>query len=158
MTEKNYTRTISVNASPRAIYQALTEGFEQWWTSADGNGFKQTGDRIKFTFPPLVSHWTLEAKVLEANERVELECVEAYHDFNDHEDTPKQEWLGTNLIWTIISYDDHTDLQFTHDGLTPDLHCFDVCEAGWDMFFVSSLKAYLDTGIGTPFNESMVNE
>jgi len=156
MNEKNYTRKMHVNASPRVIYQALTEGFEQWWTTACGNVFKQMGDRIKFTFPPLVSYWTLEAKVLQPNERVELECVEAYHEFGDQQDTPKQEWLGTNMIWTIMPQDDHTDIHFTHNGLTPALHCFEVCEAGWDMFFVSSLKAYLDTGVGTPFNESMV--
>ena len=37
MTEKNYTRTISVKASPEIIYSALTEGYEHWWTTAGGS-------------------------------------------------------------------------------------------------------------------------
>ena len=35
-------------------------------------------------------------------------------------------------------------------GLTPQLLCYDICEAGWDMFFLHSLKQYLDTGRGKP--------
>jgi len=155
MTEKNYTRTISVKASPEIIYSALTEGYEHWWTTAGGSVFKQVGDRLKFTFAPLVSYWTLEAKVLKPNERVELDCVEAYHEFDSQSDSAKREWLGTSLLWTIIPKDDHTDIEFTHRGLTPELQCFGVCEKGWDLFFLSSLKAYLDTGVGTPFNEGM---
>ena len=119
MTEKNYTRTISVKASPEIIYRALTEDFEQWWTTAGGSVFKQMGDRLKFTFPPLVTYWTLEATVLKPNEQVELECVEAYHEFDSQSYTAKREWLGTTLLWAIVPNGDHTDIHFTHRGLTP---------------------------------------
>jgi len=27
---------------------------------------------------------------------------------------------------------------------------FEICESGWDYFFVDSLKAYLNTGVGLP--------
>ncbi len=36
-------------------------------------------------------------------------------------------------------------------GLVPTLECFEVCAQGWDYFFVNSLKQYLVTGEGSPF-------
>ena len=121
-----------------------------------GKNFNKVGDQIRFTFPPLVSYWTFEVKNLDPSNLVELECVDAYHEINALPDAPKQEWLGSHLRWRIQSDGNQTSIDFTHDGLTPALQCYEVCETGWDMFFVDSLKAYLDTGVGAPFNERMV--
>ncbi len=149
MNAKNYSKTIRVKANPEDAFRALTTGYDQWWTITD-NQFTEIGDRIKFTFPPHVSYWTFEAKRLEPNNTVELECVEAFHIIMDKPDAPETEWLGTRARWRIEPCGEETDIHFEHEGLTPDLHCYEVCETGWDMFFVNSLKAYLDTGIGEP--------
>lgn len=149
MSAPNYTRTITVKNTPDAAYRALTGGIENWWTKPD-TPLTSLGDRAKFSFPPGKSFWTFEATVLTPNERVEMRCVEALH---LHEGQPKEiekEWLGTRVIWEIIPNGDETDIRVEHMGLVPTLHCYEVCEAGWDLFFVASLKAYLDTGIGHP--------
>ncbi len=81
---------------------------------------------------------------------MELECIEAHH---IHEGLPESilnEWEGTKLIWQIQQEGENTKIMFTHDGLIPSLDCYDVCEAGWDHFFVNSLKGYLDNGEGNP--------
>ncbi len=152
MTTDNYSRTITVNNSPAAAYEALTTGIENWWTKPD-SPISKLGDQAKFTFPPGKSFWTFEATALKPNERVEMQCVEALH---LHEGQPKkieQEWLGTKVIWQIRSNGEATDIQIEHVGLTPSLHCYDVCQAGWDLFFVDSLKAYLNTGVGNPHRQ-----
>ncbi len=154
MSQQNYQKTISVNASPEAVYLALTEGYDQWWTATHGKSFNTIGDQIKFTFPPNESYWTIEAKILTPGKLVELECVDAYHLIANKPDTSQTEWLGTKMIWKIEANAEQTKVHFVHDGLTPDLHCYEVCEAGWDMFFVESLKAYLDTGKGSPHTAS----
>ncbi len=150
MTEQHYKRTISVAATAAEAYRALTTGYEHWWTNCDSD-FNRVGDRIKFTFPPHVSYWTFEAKKLEPDRSVELECVEACHKFTDKPDAPETEWLGSRAQWRIEPQDDQTNIHFVHDGLTPDLDCYEVCEKGWNLFFVDSLKAYLDSGVGKPF-------
>ena len=150
MSSKSYTRTITVEASPQDAFRALTTGHEQWWTTCD-NEFARIGDRIKFTFPPLVSYWTFEATRIEPDKAVELECVEAYHKMPDKPDASTTEWLGSKALWRIEPRGSQTAIHFVHDGLTPELDCYDVCEAGWDLYFVDSLKAYLDTGVGRPF-------
>ena len=149
MTNQDYRRTISVDATPEEAYLALTTGFENWWTSCSGN-FEHVGDRVRFVFPPNVSYWTFEAKTLKQNETVELECVEAYHKIVDKPRASETEWLGSMAQWRIEPRGARTDIHFIHHGLSPDLDCYDVCEAGWNLFFADSLRAYLDTGAGKP--------
>ncbi len=149
MKDDNYERTITVDASPEDAYLALTTGYANWWTPCDRK-FNKVGDRIKFTFPPYVSYWTFEARILEPFRIVELRCVEAYHKITDKPDASKTEWLGSTVRWNIKSRAGQTDIHLTHYRLTPELECYDVCELGWDQFFVESLKSYLYTGVGKP--------
>jgi hypothetical protein len=149
MTPDNYKRTIQSSATMQEAYGALTTGIALWWTSEAGK-FEKIGDVAKFGFSGKNGYWTFKAIALEPD-RIEWQCVEALH---IHEGKPKEietEWLGTRTIWSIAESDGGTEIQLEHQGLTPDLLCYDICEAGWDMFFVNSLKAFLDTGIGKPF-------
>lgn len=54
--------------------------------------------------------------------------------------------------WNIVKYETGSKVIFTHQGLVPELECFDVCQTGWD-YFLGSLKDYLETGKGNPFEE-----
>ncbi|MEP3277466.1 MAG: SRPBCC domain-containing protein [Stappiaceae bacterium] len=149
MKQNSYSRTIHVTAPLSAAHAALTTGFRKWWTS-DAGMIEKVGDVAKFGFTGKMGFWSFKAIVLEPN-HVELECVEALH---IHEGKPKEietEWLGTRALWELKEAEGGTEIHFEHQGLTPDLLCYDICEAGWDMFFVDSLKAYLDTGTGKPF-------
>lgn len=147
--QPHYSRTLNVKASPQEAYAALTEGFEAWWTRPD-TVIRQPGDRISFTFPPGQSFWTFEAVILEPARRVELVCVGARHLHEGQPSAIETEWLDTRLRWTLTGGDEGCVIAFEHEGLRPELLCWDVCEAGWNHFFVSSLQAYLDTGTGHP--------
>ena len=145
----SYEKSIRVRAGKNDAFDALTTGFENWWTKPDKE-IKNVGDWAKFTFPPGKSFWTFEAKALVPGAFVALECVDALH---LHEGQPKEietEWLGTQVIWRLEETQGGTAIHFKHDGLVESLHCFGICEAGWDFFFLRSLKAFLDNGTGMP--------
>ncbi len=153
MNTRNYTRTIVIDNTPQAAYAALTSGIEQWWTKPDAPLLNE-GDVAKFTFPPGKSYWTFKALHLVPDERVEMVCVDALH---LHEGQPREiekEWLGTRVTWDIRSEGSSTTITIEHHGLVPTLHCYDVCEAGWDFFFTESLSQYLNTGKGKPHSYS----
>jgi hypothetical protein len=152
MTDKDYSKTILVDASPQDAYVALTSGFEKWWTTPD-KPIRVVGDCAVFTFPPGKGSWTFRATNLVPGEHVDLDCIEANHIHEGMPDAIREEWLGTTLSWRIFPEDGKTVIRFVHSGLRPNLHCFDICESGWDYFFVDSLKAYLDTGVGMPHSE-----
>ncbi len=149
MDTENYKKSIFVKANALETYQALTSGYSQWWTQCDG-AFNEVGDRITFRFPPHQSYWACEAKKLIPNQYIELECTEAYHILTDKPDASQTEWLGSFLRFNIETTENETRIDFVHEGLTPKLDCYEVCEEGWDHFFVNSLKKYLDTGVGEP--------
>lgn len=149
MSKRNYSKSITVKASPEESYRALTRGYSGWWTACEGS-FEQPGDRIKFTFPPQVSYWTFAARRLEPNSCVELECVGALHKLLDKPGSSETEWLGSTTRWDIEASGEGSVIRFEHDGLTPDLACYEICEEGWDFFFLDSLKSYLDSGVGKP--------
>ncbi len=151
MTDRNYQRAITVNATAEEVYVALTTGYEFWWTTPD-RPIGKVGDVSKFGFSRKHGYWSFKAIEL-TPERVKMVCVAAKH-LVEGKPEVETEWLDTTLIWEIEGQGDKTAIHFEHHGLSLDLHCFEICEAGWDMFFADSLRAYLDTGIGKPFQSS----
>ena len=142
-----------VSADANAAFKAVTADVEQWWTRPD-KALEQIGDKAKFGFPPLKSYWTFELTQVEKPKFVEWTCIDALH---IHEGQPKEiqtEWLGTKVLWTISPNANGCEVELEHLGLQPDLLCYDICQAGWDMFFLGSLKAYLNTGQGSPHQGS----
>ena len=149
MSMKSYQKSIDVSAHSAAVFEAVTRGVEHWWTRPD-QPLIRIGDRAKFTFPPGVSYWTFELTGMDHPSRVEWTCVAALH---IHEGQPKEietERPDTKVARELTAQGDGALIRLEHAGLTPDLLCYDVCEAGWDMFFLGSLKQYLDTGQGAP--------
>lgn len=149
MSNQNYKRTISVPANPDEAYWALTEGMHKWWTTPDRTMTK-VGDKSKFGFPPGKSYWTFMATTLTPSHLVEMVCVDALHLHEGQPEEIQTEWLGTRVAWTIEPEDTRTNITVEHHGLVPALHCYEICEAGWDFFFAKSLKAFLETGKGQP--------
>lgn len=146
--EANYTREIIVSNTPVAAYKALTTGFDRWWTTGC-NRVSEVGDKITFNFGP--SYWVMRVSNLVPEKIVELECIEAHHIHDGLPTSILNEWMDTKLKWEIKEQKEKTKIVFVHEGLMPLLKCFDVCEQGWNYFFVNSLKQYLDTGKGSPF-------
>ncbi len=149
MTAPSYTKTIDVQAPPSAVFDAVTQGVAHWWTRPD-QPLAKIGDRAKFTFPPGVSYWTFELTSTDQPTRVEWTCVDALHIYEGQPKEIETEWLHTKVLWHITEHGNGSRIEMQHQGLTPELLCYDVCAAGWDMFFLGSLKQYLDTGQGAP--------
>ena len=136
----NYAREISVSVDPGVVYLALTKEIGKWW-APKSDVINKVGDIATFQFPP--TFWTMKAIQLIPDTLIELECIEAYHIDDSIPHTAREEWLGTKLVWNLSTGASGTTIQFVHEGLTPQLVCYDVCEAGWDHFFVKELHAYL---------------
>lgn len=153
MTDRNYNKSIVVTADANTAFDAITRDVNRWWTRPD-KPLEQVGDRAKFSFPPGISYWTFELTQANSPGFVEWTCVDALH---IHEGQPKEiekEWVGTKVNWTISSNAEGTKIEIEHVGLNPALLCYDICEAGWDIFFLGSLRDYLDTGTGSPHQGS----
>jgi uncharacterized protein YndB with AHSA1/START domain len=60
----------------------------------------------------------------------------------------KKEWANTKLIFDVTENAGVTTLNFTHEGLTPEVECYNDCAPGWTHWIKTSLFSYLTTGKG----------
>lgn len=144
MIDKSYQREITVKNTPGAAFLALTMEFDKWWM-VGSKPVNRVGDELTFRFD--TTYWTMRVIGLIPDKSVEFECIEAHH---FHEGLPEsilKEWEGTKLKWQIEEVGDKAKILFVHEGLIPSLNCYNICETGWDHYFVNSLKEYLDIDI-----------
>lgn len=62
----------------------------------------------------------------------------------------KQEWTGTRVIFDILPEGKQTRLTFTHQGLLPEVECYDACSDAWRSYILGSLQQLVSKGAGTP--------
>jgi uncharacterized protein YndB with AHSA1/START domain len=135
----DYKKTIRVQASPAALFEALTtvKGLSAWWTDATGSG--DTGGELRFSF----GSGTCVMHVDEATPSTSVRWTVTECAF-------EPDWVATRPSFTITPVDgDACELQFRHGGLTSELDCIDECTRGWDHFIVS-LRDYVASGHGMP--------
>lgn len=60
----------------------------------------------------------------------------------------KKEWAGNKMIFDLHENNGAAELTFTHEGLTPDVECYNDCAPGWTYWITTSLSSYLTTGKG----------
>ena len=125
----------TVAASPPAVLAALRspEAITSWWTPTAGSGedggtlevsFFGGDETVRMHVEPAFEHrvvWSVQAAPL----------------------TP--DWVGTTIYFDVVEAGDGAMLYFRHEGLTPALECYDMCDRGWT-HYLGSLVAYVEGG------------
>lgn len=142
---RNYEHTITVNLAPNMIFNAITQEMSNWWTGMT-SVVKHVGDKTTAKFEDGTS-WSFEVVTLQENKLIELHCYAANHIHPVTTPEMRNEWENTTLRFEIVPRGVETDIHFTHVGLTPEVNCYDICHSGWDHFFGSAFKAYLEKKI-----------
>lgn len=146
MPDQSYSTEIQISAKPESVYKAITKDIDKWWTESSNQAL-QTGDKLIVRFEKTTC-WVMAVAEAIQNRSLVWNVAEANHDLEGI--TKKDEWKGTTIKWNIVEYETGSKVTFTHQGLVPELECFDICQAGWG-YFLGSLKDYLETGNGYPY-------
>jgi len=139
---ESYSKTIVAGVSAETAYKAITEEMSDWWTPMSRK-FMKIGDQVQADFGEK-SYWKFEAQTLNAPNLIELRCCAANHIYEGLSLDDKEEWLGSVLQFKIQDENGKIKITLTHQGLTPDLKCYEVCEQGWDHYFLDSLLKFLN--------------
>jgi len=67
-----------------------------------------------------------------------------------HWQNDKTEWTNTQAIWELSENKGTTQINFTHQGLVPEVECYSNCVKGWDQHIKGSLHTFLAGGMGQP--------
>src|SRR5690606_8316614 len=89
-----------------------------------------------------------KVKLIEEVADKKLVYLVTENEFNFVED--KTEWVNTKLIFDISEKGEQTKVTFTHEGLTPEHECYEVCNDAWNGYIQGSLKNLIETGKGRP--------
>jgi len=141
MENKNYYRTIIVNASPAEAMKKISQ-VNLWWRK----DFLDTAEKLndKFTVPfgePSFVDFVVSEFV--PDKKVVWKVTDCYLPwFND-----KKEWNNTEVIFELSKEDGKTKIDFTHIGLVPGIECYDVCEKGWNGH-INTLEKFINEGKG----------
>ena len=148
MLGRSYSIEIIVSIKPDLVYKAITEDIDKWWTELS-NQAVQVGDQLAVRFEKSTS-WVMTVSEALPNRSLVWKVAEANHDIEGI--TKKDEWKGTTIKWIIAENEMGSKVTLIHQGLIPALECYEICHAGW-VYFLASLKNYLETGKGHPYKE-----
>ncbi len=144
MDDKNYTTTITVNASPEAVFAAINN-VRGWWSDDIEGNTAMLGD-VWFYHARDLHRCTLKVIEWIPGQRVAWRVLDNHFSFT----ADKTEWIGTTIAFDIEPVGAGARLTFTHVGLVPDYECYDVCHDAWGTYVRGSLKNLITSGNGQP--------
>jgi uncharacterized protein YndB with AHSA1/START domain len=143
---ESITNAIDIAAPADKVFQAITttEGERAWWTT-DCEVGKKVGDQAAFRFNPMSGDkGTMEVRFsidrLDKNALVRWTCT-------GNQNNP--DWQDTEITFVLAADGKNTRLGFAHTGWRAKSPVYEACVGGWT-HFLNSLKAYVETGKGTP--------
>lgn len=144
MENQDYTVTLTVDASPKEVFDHINNVTE-WWTGNLEGGSHKLNDEFSVRFKDI--HYTRQKLVeLVPNKKVVWLITDSKLTFvkNQHE------WTNTKVCFEISTVNNKTQLHFTHLGLVPKFECFNGCSSGWNHYIKGSLFKLLTEGKGNP--------
>jgi hypothetical protein len=143
MTQKDYTATILVKATPdEAIYRISR--VPDWWTKGFTGASEKPGDTFTVRWGETFVDFRLSE--VTPGKRIVWQVTDCNLPFVQN----KKEWNNTRVVWEVSTKDGLTSVRMTHVGLNPEHQCYENCEKGWDFFVKASLLQLLTENKGMP--------
>jgi len=138
------TYTFTVERSPAEAFAAICDP-RAWWSGQVEGRTDELGTEWSYEVPDL--HFSaFRITELVPDRSVAWLVTESRIEFTED----KEEWTGTTVRFDIGTTDAGTEVRFTHEGLVPQVECYDVCRVAWGEYVTGSLRALIETGAGRP--------
>src|SRR5688500_13004807 len=132
MTTTDFSTTILVDETPEAAFNAINN-VRGWWSEEVEGSTDKLNAEFKYHYED-VHRCKMKITALVPGKKVVWEVMENYFKFTKD----KSEWKDTKIIFDISKQGDKTQVRFTHEGLTPEYECFEVCRGAWSTYIQKS--------------------
>ena len=147
MKNKNFTTTLIVEQTPEEVFNVV-RNVRGWWSGYYSEEIKGDTEKLndEFSFRAGDGAHYSRQKLIEVipNKKVVWLVTDSKLDFLEKED----EWTGTKVIFDISKKDNKTQLVFTHDGLMPEIECYNSCAPAWSQYLQNKLLPLIANGKG----------
>src|ERR1035438_2038288 len=147
MKTKNFTTTITVSQSPKAVFDAINN-VRGWWSGEILGRTDKLGEEFTYRYEDL--HRTTQ-KITEfiPGEKVVWHVLKSRISFVKD----MAEWNGTEIVFEITKKSKKTQLRFTHTGLVRSIECYGDCSGAWSYIIKNSLRSLITKGKGQPIGK-----
>jgi hypothetical protein len=130
--------------TPQAVFQAIIN-VRDWWSGFYSEEIKGATEKLndEFTFSAAGGAHYCKMKLVEVMPGKKLVWLVTESSLSFLEKT--DEWTGTKVIFDISKSNNKTQLVFTHEGLTPDIECYDSCAPSWSRYLQNKLLPLINT-------------
>lgn len=144
MKSHGFTTVLIVDQSPQEVFKAINN-VRGWWSE----NIEGITDRLDSEF--LYHYKDVHIAKLKIVELIDAKKVswlvlDNYFKFTDD----KNEWKNTKVVFEIVKKGNKTAIRFTHQGLVPQLECYEVCLDAWSHYIHDSLKNLVAFRKGQP--------
>jgi len=131
---QNYSTIIEVASTPKAVFNGINDVSKWWIRQAGGATTEFEGKSTNFNDEFILRHGDKhysKHKLIEVipNRKVVWLVTDSKLSWIKENE---EEWTGTKMIFEIVPEGEKTTLVFTHNGLVPQLECYEHCVHFWD--------------------------
>ena len=147
MKNKNFTTTLIVDQTPEEVFNVV-RNVRGWWSGYYSEEIKGDTEELndEFSFRAGGGAHYSRQKLIEVipNKKIVWLVTDSELDFLEKKD----EWTGTKIIFDISTKVNKTQLVFTHDGLMPEIECYNACAPAWSQYLHNKLLPLITSGKG----------
>jgi len=147
MQNRNFTVSLVVDQSPEIVFRAITN-LRKWWSGYYSEeitgGTENLNDEFTFRAGDGVHYSKQKLVEIIPNKKMVWLVTESRLNFLKKKD----EWTDTKIIFEISKKGNKTQILFTHEGLVPEIECFDDCSNAWSLYLQKSLLNLINAGQG----------
>ena len=138
MKNKNFTTTLIVDQTPEEVFNVV-RNVRGWWSGYYSEEFEGNTEKLndEFSFRAGGGAHYSRQKLIEVipNKKVVWQITDSKLDFLEK----KNEWTGTRVSFDISTKGNKTELVFTHEGLIPEIECYNSCAPAWSQYLQNKL-------------------
>lgn len=145
MATTDFTLTLMTEQTPQEVFQAINN-VRDWWSGFYSEEIKGGTEKLNDEFSFRVAggaHYTKQ-KLVEVIPNKKVVWLVTDSEFSYIE--KKDEWTGTKVIFEISKKGGKTQLVFTHEGLTPEVECYESCAPSWSQYLQNRLLPLINAG------------
>lgn len=133
MPTQNFSYTFTTSKPIDKVFNILSDP-KKWWYGLHDEIITGKSERLNdiFIFDAGNGVHHTKQKLIEVipDKKIVWEVTDSKLTFASKTD----EWTGTKIGFDISTKDSHTQVVFTHNGLTPEFECYEGCSSAWTQY------------------------